>query len=45
MTDVLNLNVPAPGSHLNDVIRRGSGIVGHADQATGRVVIDYEGKL
>jgi hypothetical protein len=35
MTDVLNVYVPAPGARVNDVIRPGSGIVGHADPATG----------
>jgi hypothetical protein len=45
LTDVLNVYVPARPSHLNGVIRPGSGIVGAADPETGRVVIDYEGNL
>jgi hypothetical protein len=35
--------IPAPGSIQERMIDRGSGIVGSRNDATGRVLIDYEG--
>src|SRR5436305_2608893 len=43
--DGRTIYVPVADSHLRNMIRPGSGIVGTADPDSGRIVIDYEGAI